>query len=242
MILNGVVLQPDVSGGLHWAERDIFVVADLHLEKGSSYAAEGQLLPPYDSRETLAVLAGALERLRPEVVICLGDSFHDRGASGRLDGEARARLATLSAGRHWFWIAGNHDPAPPEDLGGSCVEALAVGPLEFRHEPAVRPVAGEVCGHLHPCATVRVRGRSMRRRCFVTDGHRMVMPAFGAYTGGLDIFEPALSGLFPGGFETWVVGRDKVRPVKPGHLSVPARLAHAPGAGKSAAPTGKDPR
>lgn len=242
MIINGVALQPDVSGGLHWAERGVFVVADMHLEKGSSYAARGQLLPPYDSRATLAVLVEALARLRPEVVICLGDSFHDRDAAGRLDGEARATLTALVAGRHWFWIAGNHDPAPPADLAGSCVEALAVGPLEFRHEPATRPAPGEVCGHLHPCATVRVRGRGLRRRCFVTDGRRLVMPAFGAYTGGLDVFEPALAGLFPGGFETWVVGRRKVLPVKPGHLSVPARLANASGAGKSAAPTGKGRR
>ncbi len=242
MILNGVTLQPDVSGGLYWAERGLFVVADMHLEKGSSYAAKGQLLPPYDSRATLAILSEALARLKPEVVICLGDSFHDRDAAHRLDDDARAMLGALVAGRHWFWIAGNHDPLPPADLAGSCVEALAVGPLEFRHEPAARPAPGEICGHLHPCATVRVRGRGLRRRCFVTDGRRMVMPAFGAYTGGLDIFEPALSGLFPGGFETWVVGREKVRPVKPGHLSVPARLAHTNGAGKSAAPTGRDPR
>ena len=242
MILNGVALQPDVSGGLYWAERSVFVVADMHLEKGSSYAARGQLLPPYDSRATLATLAEALARLQPEIVICLGDSFHDRHASARLDAEARGTLAALGAGRHWFWIAGNHDPAPPADLAGSCVEALAVGPLEFRHEPAARPAAGEVCGHLHPCATVRVRGRGLRRRCFVTDGRRLVMPAFGAYTGGLDIFEPALSGLFPGGFETWVVGREKVRPVKPVHLSPPARLANGSGAGKSAPPTGKGRR
>lgn len=242
MILNGVVLQPDVSGGLHWAERGVFVVADLHLEKGSSYAARGQLLPPYDSHATLAILAEALSRLQPEVVICLGDSFHDRGASARLDAEARNMLGGLIAGRHWFWIAGNHDPAPPADLAGSCVEALAIGPLEFRHEPAERPAPGEVCGHLHPCATVRVRGRGLRRRCFVTDGRRLVMPAFGAYTGGLDIFEPALAGLFPGGFETWVVGREKVRPVKSALLSRPPRLANTGGAGKSAAPTGKGRR
>jgi len=242
MILNGVTLQPDVSGGLYWAERGVFVVADMHLEKGSSYAARGSLLPPYDSRATLAILAEALARLQPEVVICLGDSFHDRGASVRLDFQARAKLGDLTAGRHWFWIAGNHDPAPPADLAGSCVEALAVGPLEFRHEPATRPAPGEVCGHLHPCATVRVRGRGMRRRCFVTNGHRLVMPAFGAYTGGLDVFEPALSELFPSGFETWVVGSRKVRQVKPNLLSVPARLANAGGPGKSAAPAGKGAR
>lgn len=242
MILNGVALQPDVSGGLHWAERGVFVVADMHLEKGSSYAARGQLLPPYDSRATLATLAEALARLQPEVVICLGDSFHDRHASARLDAEARGVLGELVAGRHWFWIAGNHDPAPPADLAGSCVEALAVGPLEFRHEPSVRPVPGEVCGHLHPCATVRLRGRGLRRRCFVTDGRRMVMPAFGAYAGGLDVFEPALSDLFPGGFETWMVGSRKVRLVKSGHLSIPARLANGHGAGKSAPPTGKGRR
>lgn len=242
MIVNGVRLQPDVSGGLWWAERSLFVVADLHLEKGSAYAAKGSLLPPYDSRATVAALAEALGRLQPETVICLGDSFHDRHAAGRLDPEARAALVALAAGRQWIWVAGNHDPLPPADLEGTCVEEIAVGPVVFRHEPAGRTAAGEICGHFHPCATVRVRGRGLRRRCFVTDGRLAVMPAFGAYAGGLDVFEPALAGLFPGGFETWVVGRDRVRPVKPGHLSVPARLANGHGAGKSAAPAGKGPR
>ena len=227
MIVNGARLEPDVSGGLYWPERRLYVVADLHFEKGSAYARHGVLLPPYDSRATLDRLADALARLTPEVVICLGDSFHDRDAADRLDEGCRERLAGLCAAHHWFWVAGNHDPEPPADLGGTCVESLAVGPLEFRHEPAAT-AGGEICGHLHPAATVRVRGSSLRRRCFVTDGRRSVMPAFGAYAGGLDVFEPAIADLFPGGFEAWVIGRDRVRPIKASALAMPARLAGGP--------------
>jgi len=242
MIVNGAQLIPDVSGGLWWPERGVFVAADLHFEKGSAYARHGSLLPPYDSHATIARLEEAVARLAPELVICLGDSFHDREAGARLDEGCRERLKTLCAGRPWFWIAGNHDPAPPEGLGGSAVEALAVGHLEFRHEPSAGAVTGEVCGHLHPCASVTVKGRNLRRRCFVSDGARLILPAFGAYTGGLDVHEDAISGLFPGGFDVWLVGRDRVRPVKQSRLSVPMRLATGEGWAKMAATKGRTGR
>ncbi|MBT6202402.1 MAG: ligase-associated DNA damage response endonuclease PdeM [Rhodospirillaceae bacterium] len=242
MLVNGVALEPDVSGGLFWPERRVFVAADLHFEKGSAYARHGALLPPYDSHATLGVLEEAMARLAPELVICLGDSFHDAGAGDRLEPNVRERLTGLCAGRHWFWVAGNHDLSPPADLGGSCVDALAVGPLEFRHEPTQGAVTGEVCGHLHPCAGVAVKGRNLRRRCFVTDGARLIMPSFGAYTGGLDVFEDAIAGLFPGGFDVWIVGRDRVRAIKSARLSVPTRLAHGASAGKMASTARKGTR
>jgi DNA ligase-associated metallophosphoesterase len=234
MLLNGARLEPDVSGGLYWPERELFVVADLHFEKGSAYARRGSLLPPYDSHATMEILENAIARLEPATVICLGDSFHDAGAEGRLAPDLRERLRVLSRERSWFWIAGNHDPEPPADIGGTCVEALAVGHLAFRHEPSAGPATGEICGHLHPCASVTVKGRNLRRRCFVSDGARLVIPSFGAYTGGLDVFEAAIAGLFPGGFDVWMVGRDRVRPIKGSRLSVPARLARDGAGGKMA--------
>ncbi|MBN35381.1 MAG: phosphoesterase [Rhodospirillaceae bacterium] len=237
MLLNGHALVPDVSGGLYWPERRVFVAADLHFEKGSAYARHGALLPPYDSRATLERLDEAVTRLSPELVICLGDSFHDQDAADRLDEETHERLRSFTSRTHWFWVAGNHDPHPPAKLGGDCVEALAVGTLEFRHEPRPGPATGEICGHLHPSASVGVKGRSLRRRCFVSDGARLIMPAFGAYTGGLDVFEDAISGLFPGGFNVWLLGRDRVRCVEQKRLSVPARLASTAASAKMATAT-----
>ena len=219
----GVALEPDPSGALYWPERRLLAVADLHLEKGSAYARKGTLLPPYDSRATLERLRRTLARHDPAVVVCLGDSFHDDGAASRLDPRARRTLRELTARRRWLWVAGNHDPAPPTALGGCRVEAVAAAPLRLSHLPG-DGAAGEICGHLHPCATVRVRGRGVRRRCFVTDGSRLVLPAFGAYAGGLDVFEPAFRDLFPGGFEVWLLGRDRVRRARSSLLSVPARL------------------
>ena len=233
MLLNGERLVADVSGGLYWPGRRLFAVADLHLEKGSAHARFGSLLPPYDSRATVERLEEAIARLDPETVICLGDSFHDPGAGARLDPVCRDRLRSLRSGRHWFWVAGNHDPEPPRGLGGSCVDALAIGALGFRHEPGETRATGEVCGHLHPCASVTVRGRGLRRRCFVGDGTRLVLPAFGAYAGGLDVHEDAIRRLFPGGFDVWLLGRDRVRGIGRDRLSPPRRLARGAGAGRS---------
>jgi DNA ligase-associated metallophosphoesterase len=172
------------------------VVADLHLEKGSSYAARGVLLPPYDTAATLARLAYAIARYAPRAVIALGDSFHDGGGPGRvLDGD-RANLLQLQRGRDWIWIAGNHDPEPAAGVGGTSAAALAIGPLLFRHEPQAIAAAGEIAGHLHPVARVSGRGRTVSRRCFASDGSRMVMPAFGAYAGGLNVRHRAFADVF----------------------------------------------
>jgi DNA ligase-associated metallophosphoesterase len=192
----GVDLLPDLSGALYWPEEGLLVVADLHLEKGSAFAARGMLLPPYDSAATLARLAAVVGRYAPRMIVALGDSFHDGGGPARLCAEDRAKLAALQRGRDWVWIAGNHDPDPAENVGGIFAEILACGPIAFRHEPTVGTCDGEIAGHLHPSARVSQRGRTIARRCFATDGRRLVLPAFGAYCGGLNIRDRAFLAVF----------------------------------------------
>jgi DNA ligase-associated metallophosphoesterase len=177
------------------------VVADLHLEKGSAFAVRGVLLPPYDTAATLARLVGMVARYAPRRVIALGDSFHDGGGPARMADADRDALKGLQHGRDWIWIAGNHDPDPAENIGGRFVDILALGPLTFRHEPArqkpaMRATDGEIAGHLHPLARVAQRGRAVSRRCFASDGSRLIMPAFGAYAGGLNVRDRAIASLF----------------------------------------------
>lgn len=191
----GVALIADLSGALYWQEERMLVVSDLHLEKGSSFATRGILLPPYDTAATLARLAAVIMRVNPRTVIALGDSFHDRHAHERIASADRDCLAAMQVGRDWIWIAGNHDPKPPVSLRGSVAEEIAIGAICFRHEPT--GAAGEIAGHLHPKARVPTRGRSIDRRCFVSDGERAVMPSFGAYTGGLSIRHKAFAKIFP---------------------------------------------
>jgi uncharacterized protein len=144
----------------------------------------------------LARLAMLIERYAPRLVIALGDSFHDGGGPARLSDISRAGLKTLQRGRDWLWIAGNHDPDPADNIGGDFVAVLALGPLTFRHQPAKEPQAGEIAGHLHPMARVAQRGRAVSRRCFASDGERLVVPAFGAYAGGLNVRDRAFAALF----------------------------------------------
>lgn len=194
--LCGEALQVDPSGALWWPDERLLVVADLHLEKGVSLAARGALIPPYDTAATLTRLAEAVMRLRPARVIALGDSFHDERVSAALPEILRQQLRALMRATEWVWIAGNHDPAPPSDIGGDFAAELAFGPLLFRHEPQPGRTQGEIAGHLHPAASMTVRGRSLRRRCAACDGARMILPAFGAYAGGLNLREEAFRGLF----------------------------------------------
>ncbi len=186
----------DSAGALYWPDEKLLVVADLHLEKGSAFARRGVLLPPYDTATTLARLARLIERYAPRLVIALGDSFHDVGGPLRMAGGDRTILKAMQHGREWLWIAGNHDPDLPDDIGGGRAEVLAFGPLTFRHEPSDTAVDGEIAGHLHPVARVAQRGRAVSRRCFAGDGKRLVMPAFGAYAGGLNVRDRAIFGLF----------------------------------------------
>jgi DNA ligase-associated metallophosphoesterase len=193
--ISDVTFAADLSGALFWDEQHLLVVSDLHLEKGSSFATRGVLLPPYDTLATLSRLAAVISRHDPKIVIALGDSFHDRAAHERLSVDDRDAVAALQAGRDWIWISGNHDPMLPRGLGGTVADEVAIGAITFRHEPT--GAHGEIAGHLHPKARVSARGRSMERRCFASDGMRAVMPAFGAYAGGLSIRDAAFAKIFP---------------------------------------------
>jgi uncharacterized protein len=190
----GTSLVADPAGALYWPEQGLLAVADLHLEKGSSFAARGQLLPPYDTTETLARLTRLIAHYAPRCVVALGDSFHDGGGPARLGDDDRDNLRTLQRGRDWIWITGNHDPEPAADIGGTFQHVLTTSVLTFRHLPT--GADGEVAGHLHPVARVSHRGRAISRRCFAADNARLVMPAFGAYTGGLNIRDAAFCDLF----------------------------------------------
>ena len=194
--LAGAEVAFRASGALWIEAEQALVIADLHLEKGSSYAARGQMLPPYDTRESLLRLAAEVRSARPRMVVMLGDAFHDTGAGQRLSAEDAASIAALGEGRTLVWVTGNHDPEPPRGLPGEAAEELELSGLILRHEPVAGPAAGEASGHLHPCARVAAGGRSVRRRCFVTDGERVILPAFGAYAGGLNIRDEAFAGLF----------------------------------------------
>ena len=189
-----VVFLADLSGALFWQQQHLLVVSDLHLEKGSSFAARGVLLPPYDTVATLGRLAAVIARHDPRVVIALGDSFHDSNAHGRLAPADRDAIAALQTRRDWIWVSGNHDPDLPRDLGGVVAGEVAIGPITLRHEPS--GAVGEIAGHLHPKARVATRGRAMERRCLASDGERAVMPAFGAYAGGLSIRDTAFARIF----------------------------------------------
>jgi uncharacterized protein len=209
--VNGEHLVLDCGGAAYWPVERTLVFSDIHFEKGSSFARRGTFLPPYDTRSTLKRMAELIARYVPARVIALGDSFHDREAADRLDAEERAVLAGFVAGaRDWVWIEGNHDPQPPAWLGGTITAEIAIGGLVFRHEPSAEPQPGEIAGHLHPCATVTLRGRSLRRRCFASDGTRLVMPAFGAYAGGLDVADDAIAGLFAGAYAAYMLGGRRV--------------------------------
>jgi uncharacterized protein len=207
--IAGVPLVADLAGVLYWPEERLLAVADLHFEKGSSFAARGVLLPPYDTATTLANLGRVIAHYAPRVVIALGDSFHDNDGPARLAGPDRIKLAALQRGRDWVWIAGNHDPNPADNVGGTFAQTLLIGALTFRHEPTGGD--GEVAGHLHPSARVNWRGRSIVRRCFAADTNRLVMPAFGAYTGGLSIADTAFTRVFGSrDFSAYVLGERRI--------------------------------
>ncbi len=212
---NGVSLVARTDGALWWPEERLLAVADLHLEKGSWYGMRtGQLLPPYDTRATLARLAQAIEETRPRIVLCVGDSFHDGEAAARVDAADAAEIMRLvGAAQDWIWITGNHDPAPPRQWGGQASIELAFGPLVFRHQALALPLTdtgGEVSGHYHPVASLVVRGRGLRRRCFLTDGMRLILPSFGAYAGGLNARDAAVAAIFGGPYDALAIGASTV--------------------------------
>ncbi len=206
------------SGALWLPAHGALVAGDLHLEKGSAYAARGQLLPPYDSRATLDRLEAEIAELKPERVVLLGDSFHDSRSIGRMATDDRTRLDRLAFGRDWVWLEGNHDrealTAADGDavsgLPGRVVGDLRLGALFLTHEPIPEAEDGEVAGHLHPCARIVAHARMVRRPCFVTDGRRLLLPAFGAFTGGLNVRDAAIAGLFTEPPMAAALGKDRV--------------------------------
>lgn len=191
---SGAALTALPSGALWWAERGILTVSDLHLGKAERTARRGgPMLPPYEVTETLQRLDTLLAQTRAATVICLGDSFDDLTAADSLEEDARLWITRLQAGRRWIWIAGNHD-AGPGTLGGEYRAEVTAGPLTFRHiaDPAAR---GEVSGHYHPKATLHARGSAITRPCFLCDADRIILPAFGAFTGGLRCTSDVLANL-----------------------------------------------
>jgi DNA ligase-associated metallophosphoesterase len=150
-----------------------------------------------------------LRRYRPRIVVALGDSFHDRHAADRLPATERQRLQAMTAAARFIWVQGNHDPDPPDGLGGEWTTQFTAGPLTFRHQ-AEATADAEISGHHHPKAAIPARGTSVTRPCFVTDARRVVMPAFGAYTGGMDVREAGIARLFPRGARVFLLGRERL--------------------------------
>jgi DNA ligase-associated metallophosphoesterase len=207
--LAGERLMLDPAGALHWPATGILCVSDLHLEKGSSYARKGMLLPPWDTHATLDRLTLLLRRYQPRIVVALGDSFHDAEGATRLPAGEIARLNAMTQAHRFIWVQGNHDPAPPAGLGGDHVAEFATARLVFRHN-AITGATGEISGHYHPKATVSARGGSVSRPCFIADARRIMLPAFGAYTGGLDVRDPAIMRLFPRGARVFLLGKERL--------------------------------
>ena len=211
--LAGERLMLDPDGALVWPAQRLLAVADLHLEKGSAAAARGSLLPPWDTRATLERLGALLRRHAPRTVLALGDSFHDSRGSSRLLAADAARLAAMAAAAQFVWVLGNHDPAPQAGISGVSVAEWRAGPLVFRHQAMAGTgagVAGEISGHFHPKAQVPVRGAVVSRACFVADARRLLLPALGAYAGGLDVRDPAIARLFPRGGRVFLLGRERL--------------------------------
>lgn len=189
---GGQAMQAHGSGAVFWPARAALLVADLHFEKASWFAKRGQMLPPYDSLATLAELEALVAGTQAREVWCLGDSFHDVGGCGRLPAEAQDRLRTLTAAVRWVWITGNHDPAILDRCGGKVMGEAVVDGLVLRHEADPDERRFELTGHFHPKLRVRVRGRQVARRCFVATARKLVLPAFGSLTGGLDATHPEI--------------------------------------------------
>ena len=213
-------LVPDLSGALWLAAEQTLLVADLHFEKGSAFAARGVHLPPYDTSSTLSALEQLVARYEPGRIVSLGDSFHDDDSRQRMSAGDVERIRRITDGTEFIWITGNHDTEPPNDMGGTIVRQFELGGLMLQHEPSEGLSFGpEISGHLHPVAAVSRRGRRLRRRCFVSDGTRLIMPAFGAYTGGLNVMSDAFYPVFPAGrFWAWMLGRDAVYKIHSRHL------------------------
>jgi DNA ligase-associated metallophosphoesterase len=188
----GETFEATPSGALFWPARQALLVADLHLEKASWFARLGQFLPPYDSHATLTALARAVEKTQAKRLYCLGDSFHDRFGCDRLPAEARALLTELTSRLDWTWIVGNHDPGFADHCGGRIADEVETGGIVLRHEAVPGDPRPEMSGHFHPKLRLQLKGRHVSRRCFVVSQTKMILPAFGSLTGGLDAHHPEI--------------------------------------------------
>jgi len=210
--LAGQVLVPDGTGALYWPSERTLLVSDLHLGKGAAFARRGVMLPPYDTRQTLERLSAVLSRYDASTVISLGDSFQDARACTEVSADDLALLARLQRGRAWVWVRGNHD-REAAIAGGEVVDEIVVSGLTLRHEPVAAPGSCEIAGHLHPAAKVALEGGTLRRACFVSDGNRLVMPAFGTFTGGLNVLSAPFAGLFAARVLVHLISNGQVYPV-----------------------------
>jgi DNA ligase-associated metallophosphoesterase len=181
------------SGALFWPAEQALLVADLHLEKASWFARLGQFLPPYDSQATLASLVGEVGMTGARRLYCLGDSFHDRFGCDRLPAPARELLLGLTSALDWIWIVGNHDPGFADHCGGRIEEECEVGGIILRHEAVLGETRPEMSGHYHPKLRLQLRGRNVSRRCFVASSNKLILPAYGSLTGGLDAHHPEIA-------------------------------------------------
>jgi DNA ligase-associated metallophosphoesterase len=189
---SGHELMALPQGALYWPSRRALLVADLHLEKGSWFARLGQMLPPYDSIATLSDLTALAVSTSAEEIWCLGDSFHDRHGCDRLPERAREMLVALTSSTRWTWITGNHDPAFADPCGGAILDEAEVDGLLLRHEANPSETRPELSGHFHPKLRINLRGRKVSRRCFVATDRKLILPAFGSLTGGLDASHPEI--------------------------------------------------
>lgn len=210
----GTAFRAHVSGALYWPAEDALIVSDLHLEKASAYAERGVLLPPYDSRDTLLRLGEVIDHFSARTVIALGDSFHDSDGADRLSPEDRETLAIIQDGIEWIWITGNHDSGMPETLGGQVCDEIRLGNVTLKHVPTRGAATHEIAGHLHPAAKLVLHGYAIRRPCFISNGLRLVLPAFGTFTGGLNVLDEVFDPMFgSNGFAVWIMGQEGLYPV-----------------------------
>jgi DNA ligase-associated metallophosphoesterase len=202
-----LVMLPEAA--IYWPARRALLLADLHFEKASWYARHGQMLPPYDSLATLEAIAALAARLEPREIWCLGDSFHDAAGVERLPGQARGRLETLARAARWTWITGNHDCSASIGIGAIAHEAELDG-LLLRHEADPADTRPELSGHFHPKLRLSLQGRSLSRRCFVLSARKIILPAFGALTGGMDVRRPEIRRALGGSGEALVAMPDRL--------------------------------
>lgn len=205
----GQQFQMLADRALFWPRHGALIVADLHLEKASWYAALGQPLPPYDSHDTLDRLAALAAETDARAIWCLGDSFHDRGAAERIVPAVAERLFGQAASAKLLWIAGNHDGLTGGAWGGEVADELVIDGIVFRHQSLARETRPEISGHFHPKLRLNIRGRAVSRPCFAGDGQRLILPAFGALTGGLAVGDAVIAANFAGTYEAMLVARGR---------------------------------